>query len=270
VKLARSLTRLAFGSGLVVALGLGVSSSACNERFQFDMPVAGAGATSASAGAAFGGVAGSGTAGSGAESGLGGTAAGGTVPGGTASGGTASGGTTLGGSAGTGGSAEAGASSTGCGDTAACPADLHCSDGLCVQCTEDADCAAYALPRCEPTRHRCVPCVTTADCEAGYACDSLANRCLKKCIDDDTCQGQHGCDERRFVCYQCDEDRECLTSSVGSLCASDGSGCVQCRKDTDCPGQHCDQLFGRCVDCRDGLDCDSRLCSPTTFTCLPD
>jgi hypothetical protein len=269
VKVSRSLTRLAFGSGLVVALGLGVSSSACDERFQFDMPVAGAGATSATAGAAFGGAASSGTAGSGAESGLGGTAASGAAAGGTAPGGTAPGGTASGGTA-SGGSAEAGASSTGCGDVAACPADLHCSDGLCVQCTEDADCAAYALPRCEPTRHRCVPCVTTADCEAGYACDSLANRCLKKCVEDDTCVGQHGCDERRFVCYQCDEDRECLTSSVGSLCASDGSGCVQCRRDTDCPGQHCDQLFGRCVDCRDGLDCDSRLCSPTTFTCLPD
>ena len=243
----------AVGSGLVLALALGVSSSACNDRFLFDVAVAGAGGTADIAGGSFSGATGSGVAGGGAESGLGGR-----------------GGTTA--SAGSAGAIDFGGSGSppaACGDLAACPAELHCADGLCSQCATDVDCAAPGLPRCEPMRHRCVACVTTADCDTGFACDSLANRCLKKCGTDIDCKGQHGCDEHRLVCYQCDEDRECDDSPLGALCASDGSGCVQCRKDADCPSQHCDQLMGRCVDCRDGLDCPSRLCSPATFTCLP-
>lgn len=264
MKVRRSFVRHALGTTFVGALGLAASSSACNERFQFD--VAGAGgsasagvaATSGSAGASFSGMAGSvpSTAGDSAFGGAGGSASAGTAGAGAV--------------AGTDGLAGGGTGPATCGDVGVCPEGLHCADGVCAQCEADADCAPYALARCEPTRHRCVPCVTTADCETGFACDSLANRCLKKCVDDLGCAGQHGCDEHRLVCYQCDEDRECATSSIGSLCASDGSGCVQCRKDTDCQGQHCDQLLGRCVECRDGLDCASHLCSATTFTCLPN
>lgn len=247
----------ALGSTLAAVLALGLSSSACNDRFLFDVTTAGAGGTAGTAGATlgdagttFGGTTGDGAAGGGRDAGLGG---GGAAPGGSA------------------GSSELGGGGTeqaSCGDVAACPADLHCSGNLCSQCASDADCTSSGLLRCEPTRHRCVACVTTADCDVGYACDSLANRCLKKCGGDVDCKGQHGCDEHRLVCYQCDEDRECSGSPLGSLCASDGSGCVQCRKNTDCPNQLCDQLSGRCVDCRDGLDCPSRLCSPATFTCL--
>ena len=248
-----------FGAALGCALALGWGSAACNERFQFDVSVAGAGGAAGTAGVV--GIAGaslSGAATGGATAGNGGVAA---------AGGDA-------GRAGNGGSDAAGgnggAAPTACGNVAACPADLHCSDDLCSQCASDADCGPSGLPRCDLTRHRCVPCVMTEDCEVGFACDSLANRCLKKCKTDGDCKGLHGCDERRLVCYHCDEDNECDGSPLGSLCASDGSGCVQCRKDTDCPNQHCDQLVGRCVACRDGLDCPSRLCSPATFTCLPN
>ena len=239
------------GSALAIALTLGLGSSACDDSFLFDVTMAGAGGTAGSAGATFSGTTGNGAAGGGRAPGLG---VGGTAAGGTAGSSDAGGG---------GGTAQ-----TSCGDVAACPADLHCSGNLCSQCARDEDCTASGLPRCEPTRHRCVACLTTADCEVGHACDSLAHRCLKRCGEDIDCKGQHGCDELRLVCYQCDEDHECRGSPLGALCASDGSGCVQCRKDADCPNQLCDQLTGRCVDCRDGLDCPSRLCSPTTFTCL--
>jgi hypothetical protein len=135
----------------------------------------------------------------------------------------------------------------------------------------DDDCLNPGLPRCDPSRHRCVACLTTLDCQDGFACDSLANRCLQTCAADKPCpKDAHGCDERRHVCYECDEDHECATSPLGQLCASDGSGCVECRKEAECPGQHCDQLSGRCVECRDGGDCPSQICDPSTFTCASD
>jgi hypothetical protein len=253
----------ALGSGLALALALGLGSSACNDRFQFDVPVAGAGGAAGTGGV--GGVAAGGT-----TAGNGGVAAGGTTAG---NGGVAAGGGEAG-RAGNSGSDAVGGSGgtalTACGNVAACPADLHCAGNLCAQCANDADCGPSGLPRCDLIRHRCVACVMTADCEVGFACDSLANRCLKKCKEDVDCKGLHGCDEGRLVCYHCDEDKECAGSALGSLCASDGSGCVQCRKDADCPNQHCDQLVGRCVACRDGTDCPSHLCSPSTFTCLPN
>lgn len=214
---------------------------ACNQRFEFDTEPGGAGPAGSpmtSAGTSNGAFPSGGTGGAGAAGGEPGTAGGG---------------------------------SKACGALSECTAGTHCADGACVQCAVDADCAAYGLPRCEPTRHRCVPCLDTSDCERGFACDPLANRCLQSCPNDDACPANaHGCDERRQVCYQCDEDRECAKSSIGHLCASDGSGCVQCRKETDCPNQHCDQLSGRCVECRDGVDCESRICNPMTFTCVPD
>lgn len=223
---------------------LGWMSPACDRRFEYDVETSGAAGTLTTGG---GGASGGSPAG--------GSVGGGSVPGGSAG--------AAAGEAGSGGS-----ESKACGALAECSLGTHCADEQCVQCAEDADCVAYALPRCDLTRHRCVACVSTADCQPGFACDSLANRCLLTCSGEGTCpKTAHGCDERRSVCYQCDEDRECASSALGHLCASDGSGCVQCRKDADCPNQHCDQLSGRCVECRDGRDCTSLLCDPATFTC---
>jgi hypothetical protein len=188
---------------------------------------------------------------------------------GSAGGGALAGGppdTSAGGNAG--GGARGGAAPA-CGVLAECPAGLRCVDELCSQCVSDGDCAAYGSSRCEPSRHRCVSCLSSSDCALGFACDALANHCLPICHEDEDCPaGAHGCDERRAVCYQCDEDRECANAQAGHLCATDGSGCVECRKETDCPNRHCDQLTGRCVDCRDGRDCASLLCDSTTFACI--
>jgi hypothetical protein len=58
----------------------------------------------------------------------------------------------------------------------------------------------------------------------------------------------HGCDEKRMVCYECDEDRECEDSPLGPYCAPDGSGCVECRGSEGCGSeQHCDDLTGKCI-----------------------
>lgn len=237
----------------LVLSGLGSLGSACDRRFEFDTQPAQAGAGGGNAGVTSGGAA------------LGGSSGGTDGASGAGARGGASAGVAGGGTAGSGGG-----SSTTCGSLSECSADTHCADGECVQCADDDDCAAYGLARCEPARHRCVACLVTTDCPDGFACDSLANRCLQTCADDKSCpEDAHGCDERRKVCYECDEDRECATSTRGHLCASDGSGCVQCRKDADCSEQYCDQLSGRCVECRDGGDCPSRICNPVTFGCQP-
>jgi len=224
----------------LVIVALFAFNPACNQRFEFDTAPGGAGpggSPMTSAGTSVGGF---------SSGGVGGVHTAGGEPG------------TAGGS-------------TACGALSDCTAGTHCAGGACVQCAADADCTVYGLPRCEPARHRCVACLDTSDCERGFACDSLANRCLQSCPNDAGCPASaHGCDERRQVCYQCDEDRECAKSAIGRLCASDGSGCVQCRKEMDCPTQHCDQLSGRCVECRDGADCESRICNPTSFICVPN
>jgi len=236
----RLRARRPLGIALAV-VALAHLAPACDQRFEFDTEPGGAGAggsSMTSAGSSNGGS---------KSGGLGGASAAGSEPG------------------------TAGDGSTACGTLSECTHGTHCSGGVCVQCAADADCARYGLLRCEPTRHRCVACLDTSDCELGFACDSLADRCLQICVDDDSCAvGAHGCDERRQVCYECDEDRECAKSTIGHLCASDGSGCVQCRKETDCPDQHCDQLSGRCVECRAGADCASQICNPATFSCVLD
>jgi hypothetical protein len=228
-----------------VAALLGVGAPACNDRFDFDVPVGSGGAAGSQPTA-------------------------GTPPTAGTTAGSVSAGTAAGGSAGaSGASGGAPISSEMCGALPSCPAPLHCADGTCAQCKSDSDCTTVGLSRCEPTRHRCVACLQASDCAQGFTCDPLANRCLQKCDENVACPiDAHGCDESRSVCYECDEDHECFGSMLGNLCASDGSGCVECRKEADCPGRHCDQLTGRCVDCRDALDCVSRLCDAVAGSCL--
>jgi hypothetical protein len=229
---------------------------ACNRQFEFDSEPGGAGAGGLPVSLGGSSLGGSPSSGSGGRAG--GSAGHAEVSGGGASAGAPV--STAG---------DAGESSTSCGTVSECTAGTHCADGACAQCAGDDDCAVYGMPRCDPTRHRCVACLSTADCQNGYACDSLANHCLQTCVDDDFCPASaHGCDELRHVCYQCDDARECATAASGQMCASDGSGCVQCRKEADCPAQHCDPLSGRCVDCRDGHDCASQICDFATFTCV--
>lgn len=204
-----------------------LAASSCDDRFEFDVPVAGAG----------GSVAGS----SGRPS----------TDGGAGRSGGASG-------------------SPACGASPPCPASLSCVAGECVECTSDGDCSSELAPHCALELHRCVTCVEDTDCAPGSKCDELANHCLPICGEGVSCPlTAHGCDEQRGVCYQCDEDRECRSSPRGPLCATDGSGCVSCRTDSDCGSQHCDPLGGVCVDCRDGADCSSARCEPVLHTCLP-
>jgi hypothetical protein len=246
--------------GLLAVLAV---AQACNSSFTFDVPPAAGTAGTAGTLPEAGVVSAAGVSSSGGSDG-GGVGAGGGGSGGSGAGSGSSG--AGGASAGSGGTP---ATDDACGALAACPAPLHCAGAVCVQCVEDVDCEPYNLARCDPTRHRCVACIETADCQMGFSCDALANRCLQQCMADVDCRGSaDGCDGLRRVCYKCDENEACLNSPLGHVCASDGSGCVQCGKNGDCPGQVCDQLTGRCVDCRDADGCPSGLCNPMTGTCI--
>ena len=224
---ARVLTLLVFG--------LGLSSSSCDQRFEYDIPRGGGGVGGASEPSS---VAGGGAVNEGAATGRAG--------------------------------AGAGSAAEPCGSGPPCPAGLSCVGETCVECGVDAECTMTGLGRCEPTLHRCVECLTIADCAAGFACDRIANRCLRTCGVDLPCPPEeHGCDEKRMVCYACDEDRECEDSALGPYCAADGSGCVECRGSEGCGADElCDDLTGLCVACRDAGDCDSGLCDANTHTCL--
>jgi Cys-rich repeat protein len=117
--------------------------------------------------------------------------------------------------------------------------------------------------------YRCVACLDNSHCANGYTCDVRMRHCLESCTDDASCSpGAHGCSESKRTCYQCDENEECLSSPTGKVCAKDGSGCVECSADLDCPGKRCDQLTGRCVDCYQAADCPSKLCDVTKGECL--
>jgi hypothetical protein len=229
------------------ALSAVLASVACNERFMFDTADAAAGSSAAAGQAGASPPAGGSPAAAGGPSQLGGNV-----------------------QAAAAGTTDSPADGS-CGDQHLCPTPLRCDAGKCYECADDIACSPGSLPRCDPARHRCVACLDASDCGPGFTCDALANRCLQICAANRDCAlGAHGCDERRGVCYQCDEDRECATSASGPLCASDGSGCVQCRSDQDCPGRHCDELLGHCVDCRDGSDCATGLCDPTAGQCLTE
>jgi Cys-rich repeat protein len=151
-------------------------------------------------------------------------------------------------------------------------AELHCdsSSGRCVECVVDEDCADHSLHRCAPESRRCVECQVSRDCAAGSICDATLNRCFRSCGDADDClASDHGCDERRGVCIGCDRDVECQASSV-SFCATDETGCVECRADSNCAaGLVCDAVFGKCVQCRDTRDCAAgTYCDPLTYACV--
>jgi Cys-rich repeat protein len=151
---------------------------------------------------------------------------------------------------------------------------LHCdaTQGRCVECVVDQDCGEPDRPRCDGVLNRCVGCKVARDCPTGSSCDSATQRCLRSCREEVDCAlTDHDCDERRGVCLQCDDDAECATSEGGRYCASDGTGCVQCRLDAQCgAGAVCDLLLGRCVACRDTRDCaPGTFCDPVAHGCIP-
>jgi hypothetical protein len=112
-------------------------------------------------------------------------------------------------------------------------------------CQSDADCHGDN-PRCEPDEHRCVECVSAAECAQGMACSSTMYTCEANCTTNADC---NGLDQK--------------------VCNADGA-CVQCASDNDCAGTatlRCNTQGGVCVQCLTQADCSPRACFDDCLTC---
>jgi hypothetical protein len=158
----------------------------------------------------------------------GGTTASGSTSGGQ-SGKTGGGNSSLGGAkAGEGGSSTAGATTTGGGGTSAAgeagaagsggvmmlPCDGACTapkpicdepNNTCVECLEQADCAAGAKKKCDTDAKACVSCLESTDCPTAVAAKCNVGACVK-CTTNDDCAhitGKTVCDTVAGECVQC-------------------------------------------------------------------
>ena len=146
-----------------------------------------------------------------------------------------------------------------------CVGGLLCSDGTCVGCIADGDCAVDE--RCDA--HVCVEriqvngeCIFSNECTGALVCDRTTKTCVE-CRTGRDCQGGQVCIANDCVDpVPCQSDLQCTPS--GLVC---GPGyCVSCNSYADCPdGYACDAhacLLGR--DCGSSLDCAdlSMVCAP--------
>jgi hypothetical protein len=136
----------------------------------------------------------------------------------------------------------------------------------------------------------CVDCVTTADCTAqgGFCgfmppfqpcvCDTATNQCVE-CLQNSDCASDL-CDVAIHTCYQCTTDANCAGAAGGHACDTTLHACVQCtaQNHSACVGSTpvCDTMNDAdgtyCVQCNVDADCPSpatQACSSVTIhTCL--
>jgi Cys-rich repeat protein len=136
-----------------------------------------------------------------------------------------------------------------CKTTADCGTGLVCdSDGDCVPCLVDADCASSLNRGCNTSMHTCKLCNVDGDC--GNATMGLVTG---KCGSNFTCDG-------------CTVDADCSNSFIGKLCGP-AKTCVECKVDSDCgTGKKCYRLgdFGSCLAlCTKDADCSGIFINST-------
>lgn len=135
-------------------------------------------------------------------------------------------------------------------------------------CMRPADCAA-PFGVCELGAHRCVQCLSAAQCGSGQVC--VANRCQPSasCMTSRTCSGLV-CDTARMVCVECLGDVDCPMGQVcrAQSCAAPPTRCTSSRQ-CSMFDQVCHIARGICVECETDVDCPmGSLCSPES-TCRP-
>jgi hypothetical protein len=155
----------------------------------------------------------------------------------------------------------------GCAQDVDCPlSSLHCLDGACVACAADPHCTQAGFPRCDPTLHRCVPCLATGDCGANETCKS--QRCVALCAGGCPASAPR-CDDS--VCGACDTDDGVLCPSAAATHCYEHS-CFACLADADCGGAtpRCDVVSKTCVQCQTDPDCPSAApyCDLTNGACV--
>jgi Cys-rich repeat protein len=91
-----------------------------------------------------------------------------------------------------------------CVDGGLCPYNFLCNQrtGMCVGCTNDADCATARSPGlvCDAVVGQCVECRTDAQCSpARPLCSQTAGRCVE-CLSNQSCTAGEACDPAAHVC----------------------------------------------------------------------
>lgn len=133
----------------------------------------------------------------------------------------------------------------------ACAQDLcDAASGRCdPKCTADADCRGDRA--CDTSTGRCfTPCrLATDNCGPDGVCDTnlasaTARRCVRRCVNDVTCEGSEYCDGDSGRCVpKCAVDSQC---TGGRVCNREGRCQAPCDADADCAGaSYCEA--GRCL-----------------------
>jgi len=170
-----------------------------------------------------------------------------------------------------------GAANEGGGPRVPCVSDATCggmrcdkTDGVCVACLEDGDCAS-PLARCDRTLHVCVACKEREDCAKTERCDVTTHRCLDACDDDDDLCPQPGfvCDKSLALCVECRSSANCAGSPNGTVCDVPIGRCVECTGNAQCPAETptCDRRTGRCAGCVSSAGCATGACDPVKLVC---
>jgi hypothetical protein len=129
-----------------------------------------------------------------------------------------------------------------------------CTNNTCTttpgRCLDNEDCApSPATPVCDPSQDLCVECLSDADCQNDFTCDSETEMCIPP--------------------GSCSTNADCAPFSQTRVCDPGPGICVQCLVQLDCdPGQDCENDV--CVNT--GLDgCSpSNPCPNSSFCAVAD
>lgn len=173
-----------------------------------------------------------------------------------------------------------------CSDTKACAGGLVCSEGACVPCKRDRECARNEL--CHPIKRRCGlrpcygnDCQVHDDCGLGQFC--VQGKCLMpavtteegcqvvSCAEGELCNEEQRCNPVNLVCEEdlgCTADADC---GAGQACNTAAGRCeAACTAETAAAICGVKKVCnaGRCVDCVQNSDCGVGLqCNPETNVC---
>jgi hypothetical protein len=159
-----------------------------------------------------------------------------------------------------------------CGPDLVCPPDRPvCSEGRCVECEKDDQCADPARGAC--TKNVCVDCRTAgpAACAgSGRVCDPGTGGCAE-CLESAHCKtaGKGFCAAR--VCVGCQEAGPGACKAPTATCDPASGACVECLASsacTDARAPFC--AANRCVGCAMAAPQTCAMVSPAKPVCAPD
>ncbi len=165
-----------------------------------------------------------------------------------------------------------------CQDDSACAvSQARCipTQGVCVGCLDDGDCALGYGPRrqCDTKGHVCVECTEASHCGPGRYCDPGTSRCVEWCFDDSRACFAPGftCIEKDRRCAECSRNDNCK-GGVEAYCNTIIGRCVECFSSAQCTSAKrllCLRYTGRCVECMNDLGCTPPArCDARTGACV--